>query len=32
MKKSTFLKLAMIVALMVTALTPAVVSGDGSAP
>ena len=32
MKKSTFLKLAMIVALMVTALTPAVVSGDGSDP
>ena len=32
MKKSTFLKLAMIVALMVTALTPAVVFGDGSDP
>ncbi len=32
MKKSTFLKLAMIVALMVTGLTPAVVSGDGSEP
>lgn len=32
MKKSTFLKLAMIVALMVTGLTPAVVSGDGSDP
>ena len=32
MKKSTFLKLAMIVALMVAGLTPAVVSGDGSDP
>ncbi len=32
MKKSMFLKLAMIVALMVTGLTPAVVSGDGSDP
>jgi len=32
MKKSAFLKLAMIVALMVTALTPAVVFGDGSDP
>ena len=29
MKKSMFLKLAMIVALMVAGLTPAVVSGDG---
>ena len=32
MKKSTLLKLAMIVTLMVTALAPAVVSGDGSGP
>jgi len=32
MKKSTFLKLAMIVALMVAGLTPAVVFGDGSDP
>jgi hypothetical protein len=32
MRKSMFLKLAMIVALMVAGLTPAVVSGDGSDP
>ena len=32
MKKSMFLKLAMIVALMVAGLTPAVVFGDGSDP